>query len=70
MDPNVHWVLSASKDKTVQFWDPRTGESQLMLNGHKNSIIALSPSPTGTYFATASGDKRARIWRYIDFALR
>lgn len=31
------WVLSGSKDRGVQFWDPRTGDTQLMLQGHKNS---------------------------------
>ena len=31
------WVLSGSKDRGVQFWDPRTGDAQLMLQGHKNS---------------------------------
>lgn len=31
------WVLSGSKDRGVQFWDPQTGAAQLMLQGHKNS---------------------------------
>lgn len=30
-------MLSGSKDRGVQFWDPRTGDTQLMLQGHKNS---------------------------------
>ena len=29
--------MSGSKDRGVQFWDPRTGDVQLMLQGHKNS---------------------------------
>ncbi|KAI9865005.1 MAG: general transcription repressor [Vezdaea acicularis] len=36
------WVLSGSKDRGVQFWDPLTGDAQLMLQGHKNS--GMSPS--------------------------
>lgn len=32
-----NWVLSGSKDRGVQFWDPVTGSAQLMLQGHKNS---------------------------------
>ncbi|KAF9991698.1 hypothetical protein BGZ79_004119, partial [Entomortierella chlamydospora] len=31
---------------------------------HKNSVISVALSPTGTYFATGSGDTRARIWSY------
>lgn len=30
-------MLSGSKDRGVQFWDPRTASAQLMLQGHKNS---------------------------------
>lgn len=56
--------MSGSKDRGVQFWDPNTGHAQMMLQGHKNSVISVAPSPTGTYFATGSGDNRARIWSY------
>ncbi|KAF1915721.1 transcriptional repressor rco-1 [Ampelomyces quisqualis] len=64
LTPHGDWVLSGSKDRGVQFWDPRTGVAQLMLQGHKNSVISVAPSPTGGVFATGSGDMRARIWRY------
>jgi len=64
LTPDNHWVLSGSKDRGVQFWDPHTGQAQLMLQGHKNSVISVAPSPTGELFATGSGDLRARIWRY------
>ena len=37
LTPDGEWVLSGSKDRGVQFWDPRTGDTQLMLQGHKNS---------------------------------
>lgn len=29
--------MSGSKDRGVQFWDPVTGNAQMMLQGHKNS---------------------------------
>lgn len=35
--PDGNWIMSGSKDRGVQFWDPRTGQAQLMLQGHKNS---------------------------------
>ncbi|KAF3169940.1 proteinral transcription repressor [Orbilia oligospora] len=58
------WVMSGSKDRRVQFWDPRTNQTQLMLQGHKNSVISVAPSPAGKLFATGSGDYKARIWSY------
>ncbi|CAJ2509891.1 Uu.00g057910.m01.CDS01 [Anthostomella pinea] len=64
LTPDANWVMSGSKDRGVQFWDPRTGYTQLMLQGHKNSVISVAPSPTGGFFATGSGDMRARIWSY------
>jgi glucose repression regulatory protein TUP1 len=62
--PDGRWIVSGSKDRSVQFWDSLTGTTQLMLQGHKNSVISVAISPQGTYFATGSGDYRARIWSY------
>ncbi|KAI8063171.1 WD40-repeat-containing domain protein [Gongronella butleri] len=63
--PDAKWVVSGSKDRGVQFWDPRTGQAQCMLQGHKNSVISVAVSPSGRpFFATGSGDNRARIWSY------
>ncbi|TKX25480.1 transcriptional repressor [Elsinoe australis] len=68
LTPDGRWVLSGSKDRGVQFWDPTSGDAQLMLQGHKNSVISVAPSPArGGLFATGSGDMRARIWRYSDY---
>ncbi|KLP11828.1 putative transcriptional repressor rco-1 [Fusarium fujikuroi] len=68
LTPEANWVLSGSKDRGVQFWDPRTGTTQLMLQGHKNSVISVAPSPQGRYFATGSGDMKARIWSYRPYS--
>ena len=62
------WIVSGSKDRGVQFWDPRTSAVQLTLQGHKNSVISVAPNPAGTFFATGSGDTRARIWSYRTIA--
>lgn len=37
LTPDGAWVMSGSKDRGVQFWDPVTGNAQMMLQGHKNS---------------------------------
>ena len=58
------WVVSGSKDRSVQFWDARNGVVQCTVQGHKNSVISVDLSPAGNYLATGSGDWQARIWSY------
>lgn len=62
--PDGQWIASGSKDRGIQFWDPRTAQTQLILMGHKNSVIAISLSPAGGLLASGSGDFNARIWSY------
>lgn len=62
--PDGQWVASGSKDRGVQFWDPKTAQAQFVLQGHKNSVIAINLSPAGGLLATGSGDFNARIWSY------
>ncbi|KAI9205965.1 WD40-repeat-containing domain protein [Polychytrium aggregatum] len=69
----VEWVVSASKDRKVIFWDGRANSEgsrtepnsvcQFMLQGHRNSVISIAFGPVGGLFATGSGDSRVRIWR-------
>lgn len=42
LTPDGQWVMSGSKDRGVQFWDPITGNAQMMLQGHKNSGKVLT----------------------------
>ncbi|KAK7439447.1 regulator of conidiation-1 [Colletotrichum acutatum] len=59
------WVVTASKDRSVRFWDMETGRSIARLNAHSNSVIATAITPstgTGFMFATASGDLKWRLW--------
>jgi glucose repression regulatory protein TUP1 len=68
VSPDGGWVVSGSKDRGVQFWDPRTAQTQLMLQGHKNSVISIDLSPAGGLLATGSGDWQARVWSYTSVA--
>lgn len=64
LTPDGAWVVSGSKDRGVQFWNPETALPLFMLQGHKNSVISVSTSPSNGMFATGSGDCRARIWKF------
>ncbi|KAI0857460.1 WD40 repeat-like protein [Xylaria cubensis] len=60
---DAQWVISASSDGEVRFWDSHTGETQLMIRGHKGSVGPIATSPTSNYFATTS-DYGVHIWSY------
>lgn len=68
--PNDEFILSGSKDRGVIVWDKESGEAYVMLQGHRNSVISVAVSPVlsegfnGGYFATGSGDCKARIWKW------
>lgn len=66
--PDDQFILSGSKDRGVIMWDKASGEPYIMLQGHRNSVISVSVSPVvgskGGYFATGSGDCKARIWKW------
>ncbi|CCE65775.1 hypothetical protein TPHA_0M02000 [Tetrapisispora phaffii CBS 4417] len=68
------YILSGSKDRGVLFWDTKSGNPLLMLQGHRNSVISVAVAnghPLGTeygVFATGSGDCKARIWKYRKIA--
>ncbi|KAK4701398.1 general transcriptional corepressor TUP1, partial [Phenoliferia sp. Uapishka_3] len=64
ISPDGAWIVSGSKDRGVQFWDPHTARAQFMLQGHKNSVISVAVSEVGGLVATGSGDWSARIWSY------
>ncbi|EJU02232.1 WD40 repeat-like protein [Dacryopinax primogenitus] len=69
MSPDGKWIVSGSKDRGVQFWNPHTATTQFVLQGHKNSVISIDMSggqgpPGSGLLATGSGDYQARIWSY------
>ena len=58
------WIVSASKDRNVHFWDPLSGEVHVCVQGHKNSVISVDVSSSTGLFVTASGDHTARLCSY------
>lgn len=65
-DGNGHHFFSASKDKTIKYWDGDKFEQIQRLDGHHGEIWALAVSRTGKFLVSASHDKSIRVWEETD----
>lgn len=56
------WTSSGSYDKTVRIWS--SGNDQLLstLEGHTDTVRAVTFSPDGIHIASSSDDTTVRIW--------
>lgn len=61
---DCRWFLSASKDRSVIFWNAATRKPHTIVLGNRNSVIDVAVAKDKTLFATAGGDMRLRIWTY------
>jgi WD40 repeat protein len=55
-------LASASQDQTVKLWS-RSGTLLQTLKGYQDRVSAISFSPDGQLLATASYDKKVKLWR-------
>ncbi|OIR58417.1 MAG: cell division cycle protein 20-like protein [Amphiamblys sp. WSBS2006] len=61
IDEVPHFVLG-TENGYLHFQDRRTAEPTLSLHAHDSEICAAKWAPHGTYLATGSNDKTAKIW--------
>ncbi|KAK4127082.1 WD40 repeat-like protein [Parathielavia appendiculata] len=65
-DGNGHHFFSASKDRTIKYWDADKFEQIQRIDGHHGEIWALAVSHSGTTLISASHDKSIRVWQETD----
>lgn len=59
---NGDTLASGSADKTIQLWNPITGQPQRALYGHTDAIHSLAFSPNEDILVSGSADKTIRLW--------
>ncbi|KAG1814086.1 hypothetical protein EV424DRAFT_1326288 [Suillus variegatus] len=61
--PDGQQLVSASRDKTIKFWDSANGtQIGQPCTGHTCNIRSLAISSDGSFIATASDDYTVRLW--------
>ena len=60
--PDGQLVATASHDRKVRFWDPKTSVALQTLQGHTDNVNSVAFSPDGHLVASASDDKMVRLW--------
>jgi U3 small nucleolar RNA-associated protein 12 len=63
---NGHHFFSASKDRTIKYWDGDKFEQIQRLDGHHGEIWSLAMSRSGNFIVSASHDKSIRVWEETD----
>ena len=55
-------LASASADRTIKLWDPRTGQELCTLRGHSATVMSVVFAPDSQALASASADNTIKIW--------
>jgi len=60
--PDGRRAVSASWDRTLRLWDLESGQTIRTLEGHTDSVYAVTVTPDGRRAVSGSGDQTLRLW--------
>jgi len=64
IDPNGKVLVSASFDRTIQFWNLATGEMLSVLSDHASPVCAIALSAEQGWLVSGSWDRTVKIWDF------
>lgn len=67
--PDGRFFASASADKSIHLWDPKTGNEAAILKGHEEIISSIAISHDSKILASASSDKTIKLWDIVNFKI-
>ena len=62
IDPTGTILISASFDRTIQFWNLQSGESLKILSEHSSPVCAIALSRDQGWLVSGSWDRTIKIW--------
>ena len=62
LSPDGRHALSGSEDRTLRYWDLRTGQLLRTFAGHEAGVKAVAMSRDGRHALSASGDRTVKLW--------
>lgn len=67
--PERNKLTGGSYDKKIKVWDVKTGQMELILEGHDKSTLPVAFSPDEKYIVSGSLDLSIKIWNAKDGSL-
>ena len=58
-------IISASGDKSIKLWDPKTGQCMTSLDGHTSIVYCLSVCTDGSTIISSSADRTIKCWSLL-----
>lgn len=66
--PDGEYIVSGSRDHTVQLWDLSGNPIGQPLQGHGSAVTSIDFSTNGQYIVSGSWDNTVRLWQGGNFS--